>query len=119
MTTAILPPLVLLCLLVEFFRLPTLEAIDPMFWLVGDRLTLPVDRSVGRRQVYFFLELTTIDSYVCSLYAPIRIRTPAFLLFLKPIFIIGMASLVVNPTNAASRCDHSPTVILSPIIFNA
>ena len=59
------------------------------------------------RQVYFFLELTTTDCYACSLYARIRIRNSAFLLFLKPIFIISMASLLLNPTNAASRCDHS------------
>ena len=36
----------------------------------------------------FFLELTTINCYVYSLYARIRTRIPAFLLFLKPIFII-------------------------------
>ena len=54
-----------------------------------------------------FSGVTTADCYVCSLYARIRIRTPAFLLFLKPIFIIWMDSLVVNPANAASRCDHS------------
>ena len=60
-----------------------------------------------QRQAYFFL---TTDCYVCSLYARIRIRTLAFLLFL----INCMASLVVNPTDAASRCDHSPTVILRP-----
>ena len=68
-------------------------------------------------QVYFFLELTTTYCYVCSLYARIRIRTPTLLLFLKPIFIICMASLIPPTprtdatTNPQSYSDPAPSTL--------
>ena len=48
------------------------------------------------------MELTTTDCYV------LRIRTPAFLLFLKPSSLfVWLHYLLIPPS--PSRCDHSPS----------